>query len=85
MLVGSVMAYDAATVSLMEDPAQGFGTVIRGFQNAGTVCHHNLLAVLLILDSKVLDINMARALIGDLGVDHVDGGLIVHINGGGSV
>ena len=79
------MAHDAATVSLMEDPAQRFCTVIRGVQNAGNMGHHNLLSVLPILDSKVLDINVARTLGWDLGVNHVDGGLIVHVNGGWSL
>ena len=79
------MAHDAATVSLMEDPAQGFCAVIRGVQNTGTIGHHNLLAVLPILDSEVLDINVARTLGWDLGVNHVDGGLVVHVDGGWSL
>ncbi len=42
--------------------------------------HDNVLCVLPILDGKVLDINVARALGRDLRVDHVDSRHIVFVD-----
>ena len=46
--------------------------------------HDNVAGVLPVLNGKVLDVNVARALGGDLRVNHVDGRFVVHPDGCGS-
>ena len=74
-----VMPHDATGMALMKDPSQWFGKVIRGIDDTRDELHHNVPRVLPVLDGKVLDIDMTRALSGNTSVDHVDGGLVVTI------
>ena len=46
--------------------------------------HDDLALVLPILNSKPLDLNVTRALSGNLGINHVDGRFVVRIQSGGS-
>ena len=76
------MPHDVAGMALMKDPSQWFCEVIRGIDETRDEFHHNVPRVLPVLDGKVLDINMTRALNGHTSVDHIDGGLIVTMQQG---
>ena len=45
--------------------------------------HDDLALVLPVLNSKPLDLNVARALSGNLGINHVDGRFVVGMQSGG--
>ena len=76
------MSHDAARVAIVQDPAQGFGQIVSGVDNARHVVHDDIAGILPILDGKVLDIDMTGTLGGDLGVDHIDRRHIVLIDWG---
>ena len=66
----------------MEHPTKGFGKIITRVDNTRDVVHNKVTTVLPILNGKGLDINKTRAFSGDTGVDHVDGRLVITMNGG---
>ena len=78
------MAHGAASVSLMEDPTEWLGEVIRWVDDARDEVHDNVAGIFPVLNGKVLDVNVAGALGGDLRVNHVDGRFVVHPDGCGS-
>ncbi len=66
----------------VEYPSKRFGEIIRRINDARDVVHDNGTAFFPILDGKVLDVNVTRALGGDLGVDHFEGGSIFNVDWG---
>ena len=78
------MAHDPAGMAFMEDPTKGFGEIIGWVEYSRDKTHDNVASFFPILDGKVLDINVTGALSGDTGVDHIDGRLIVLIDGSGA-
>ena len=77
-----VVAHGAASVTLMKDPAEGLGEVIWWVEDTRDEVHDNISSIFPVLNGKMLDVNVAGTLGGHLGVDHVDGGFVVHPDGG---
>ena len=75
------MTHNATCMTLMEDPAKRFGEVITRIENARAESHKDMAGIFPILDGKVLNINVPGAFRGYLGIDHIDSGLVVFING----
>ena len=79
------MPHGAAGMALMEDPAQGLGEIIRWVDDPRDEFHEDVASIFPVLNGKVLDIDVARALGRDASVDHVDGQLVVTVKGGRSL
>lgn len=77
-----VVSHDTASMTLMKDPSQRLGEVVRGIEDPWNVTHHNVPSIFPILDGKELDVNVARSLSGDLRIDHPDGRHVVIVDGG---
>lgn len=67
------VSHEAADVAQMENPAEGFGEVIGGVDDARDVTEFNDTTVFPVLDGEVLYVDMTGSLGGDSGVDHLDG------------
>lgn len=78
-----VVAHDAASVTGMKHPAKRFRKVIGHVDNTGDKVHDYISCIFPVLDGKVLNVNMARALGGNLGINHINGRLVVTIDGSG--
>ena len=79
-----VMAHDAACMAFMEDPSQRLSQIVRAIDGARDEVQNNVTSIFPVLDGKVLDVNVAGVLGGDLRVNHVDGRFVVHPDGCGS-
>ena len=78
------MAHGAAGMALVENPSEGLSEVIWGVDDAWDEVHDDIASIFPVLDGKVLDVDVAGALGGHLGVNHVDGGFVVHPDGSGT-
>ena len=73
------VAHNATGMALMKNPTKRFCKVIRWVDDAMDEGHDNVSCIFPVLNGKMLDINVSRAFGGDLGVDHVDGRLVVGV------
>ena len=78
------VAHNATSMALMKNPTKRFCKVIRWVDDAMDECHDNVACIFPVLDGKMLDIDVTRAFGGDLGVDHVDGRLVVGVEDSGA-
>ena len=53
------MSHDAPCVARMQDPTEGLGKVVGRIDNSREMSHDNVASIFLVLDGKVLDVNMA--------------------------
>ena len=67
-------------MSVMQDPPKGFRHVIRWVDDSRDVDHDNVAILFPVLDGKVLDINVPRAIGGVTGIDELNGGLVVLVD-----
>ena len=81
------MSHQAAAVSSMEDPTKRFREIVGRIKDPGDEGKEYVTVVFPILNRKVLDQNMTRAIRRNASVDHFDGGLVVTVEdcGGGGL
>ena len=77
------MTHHTTDVSVVEDPAKGFGERVRGVDDPRDMLHDDVATLLPTLDGEHLDVNMPTAFGGDAVIDHVDSGHIVFVDDGG--
>jgi hypothetical protein len=76
----AMVSHVVACMSGMKSPSKRLSPLIDGVDNAGNMMHFDVTSSSPHLDSKVLNINVARTRGGVAFIDHCDGGLVVHIN-----
>ena len=64
------MSKEAASMAIVEDPAQRFSHCISRVDFARYMLHNNRTIAFPILDGEVRDVNVARPFSGDAGVDN---------------
>jgi hypothetical protein len=65
------MSHDAACMAFMKHPSQGLGEEIIGWiEDPRYELHDYATSIFPVLDSKVLDVNVTRALRRHSGIDH---------------
>ena len=77
--IDGVMAHSASSMTRVEHPSQGFSEVIAGIENPRDMSHNNIASVFPLLDSKVLDVDVARAVGRHFGINHVNSRHVVFI------
>ena len=68
------MSHDTPCVARMQDPTEGLGKVVGRIDNSREISHDNVASILPVLDGKVLDVNVTRALSRNSSIDHFDRG-----------
>jgi len=79
------VSHEAATVSVMEDPSDGFGEGVGAVDDAGNEDQEDVAGSFPFLDGEPLDVDVAGTWSWFVGVGHEDGSLIVAEGGGGAV
>ena len=72
------MSHSAAGMPAVENPTKGLGEVIRLVDYTWNEIHYDVSSIFPVLNGKVLDVDVPRALSGHLGINHVDGRFIIH-------
>ena len=76
---GAVMAHHAPDMAMMEGGAKRFGKGIGNVNDSGYMEQNDFMVRFPLLDSKMLDINMARTGSGAIGVDHKYSSCIIFV------
>ena len=66
------MPHDAVDMVLMENLSQGLGQVSQWVDDARDELHEDVASIFPVLNGKVLDVDVARALGRHASIDHVD-------------
>ena len=77
------MSHEATSVVRVENATDAFGEGVAGIDGTFDVFEEDVASTFPILDSKVLDVNVAGAFGRTAGVDHVDGRFVVLIEKSG--
>jgi GTPase len=77
--MGADGPHKAVSMARVYNPIQGLGDIVGGIIDAGNVKKNNITGFLPILNSKVLDVNMAGARGRAVRIDHFDGSNIIFI------
>ena len=71
--MGVEMSHQTAAVAGVKDPANTFGEGVAGIDDARDVSENDVAGTFPVLNRKIVDINVSRALSGTAGIDHFYG------------
>lgn len=81
---GTVVTHGATSVTGVECPAEGLGTLVGGVDDAGDVVHDDISTLTPLLNGKMLNVDVTRARRRLAVINHGNGSQILFIEGGGS-
>jgi hypothetical protein len=71
------MTHQTSGMARVKDPTNTFGEGVTWIEDTAEVGEEDMASLAPVLNGKVLDVDMARAFSRFVGVDHLDGGLVV--------
>lgn len=71
------MTHQVTSMTRVEDPTNRFSKAVGRVDNVGDMYHVNIAGLFLILNGKILNVDVARTFVRATGIDHFDGQFIV--------